>query len=181
MNRISTTSALFITLVTMCIAGGCRQPIGASSTKTPDVLIGKIRTDKASSELLNRLHSTPVRVTHTENHYYYSFTKDGIELICDSQDRIKTVFIFSGSDHYGSYIGELPMNLRLSDSRIEVNRKLGKPSASGVDTEGILGNIPMWDKFYLPTYSLHVEYGTNGTLRQITLSTLEGDPPNNQF
>jgi hypothetical protein len=165
----------------MCIAGGCRQPLGASSTQTPDVLIGKIRTDKVPSELLSRLQSKPVRAAYTEKHYYYSFAQDGIELLCDSHDRIKTVFIFAGDDHYGSYVGELPRNIRLSDSRTEVNRKLGKPSVSGVNAEGIFGNIPMWDKFYLPTYSLHVEYGTNGTLRQITLSMLEGESPNKQF
>jgi len=170
---------IFAALISLLLTGSCSQSPSRASPNTPDILIGKALTDKDASDLLNRLQARPERTAYDEKQYHYSFTQAGIELICDPQDRITTVFIFAGDDHHGRYMGDLPRKLRFSDSRAEISQKLGMPSMSGGGTKDtMLGKIPIWDKYYFPTYSLHVEYGTNGTVNQITLSTPGSELPN---
>jgi len=178
MKIVSIGIALLAALSSLLLAGGCGQSPSKASPNTPDILIGKTLTDKDASELLNKLQARPERTAFDAKEYYYSFTQAGIELICDPQDRITTVFIFAGDDNHGRYVGDLPRNLRFSDSRAEVSQKLGMASMSGGGTEGTLGKIPIWDKYYFPTYSLHVQYGTNGNVSQITLSTPGSELPN---
>jgi len=176
MKSASINLAMFATLSCLLIAGGCCKSSSVTPPNTPEILIGKALTDKDASAFLNQLQAKPERIAFDKKEYYYCFTQAGIELICDRQDRITTVFIYAGDEHHGRYIGNLPRNLRFSDSRAEVSQKLGMPSMSGGGTKRMIGKVPIWDKYYLPTYALHVEYGTNGTITQITLMTLGSEP-----
>lgn len=169
--------SIFITLtfMTIFIVGGCDQITTTQPDVSPDILIGKSLTDQNVSDFLNDLKVLPEKSKCKGDDYYYSFTQSGIDLICNNEDRILTVFIYSGDNDHKAYTGTLPHKLRFKDTRSEVIEKIGLAPKAGGGRGGILGRIHIWDIYDLPTHSLHVQYTTNGTIGQITLRTLGSD------
>jgi hypothetical protein len=83
---------------------------------------------------------------------WYEFEGRGVEVICDEVERIRTIFLHRGD---GEALSELPFSI----SRREVLERFGAPSKSG-DRVRIpaLGDRGAWDRFTLPTASIHVQY-----------------------
>ena len=61
--------------------------------------------------------------------FYASWKERGVSLMFDTRaDTLHRVFLFPGGrDGYSRYPGELPAGLRFSDSRADVEAKLGPP------------------------------------------------------
>lgn len=83
---------------------------------------------------------------------WYEFEGRGVEVICDEDDRIRTIFLRRGD-------GELLSEISFSLSRREVLERYGAPSKSGCATRiPALGDQGAWDRFTLPMGSIHVQY-----------------------
>ena len=86
----------------------------------------------------------------------YIFPRNGLDFICDGDDRVRTIFLYS-DDHrrFEEGIVDFPFSL----TRQEVMERLGSPSKSGGPVnDPILGNFGTWDRFARLGYSIHVEY-----------------------
>lgn len=146
------------------------QSSSATVVESVDSLIGKPLNNSEVNSFLNNLRSRPKKSERFNDEFYYSYKDDGIELICDKGDRITTVFLYAGDQRQKRYQGVLPQGLSFSDTREDVIRKLKTPSKSG-DYEG-----QAWSKYYFPAYSLHVQYGEDKTITQLTVMTPNSDP-----
>jgi hypothetical protein len=111
--------------------------------------------------------------------YYRIYKQDGLELLCDTNDRIMTVFLFSEDlDGFHQYKGKLPGGLGFSDGREAVTKKFGLPDCSGGgdrDKEGG-GTRDIWDKFATNYGAVNFTYRAQNTLKQITLMAPSNDP-----
>jgi len=86
----------------------------------------------------------------------YIFPQGGLDLICDADDKVRTIFIYN--DELRHFEGEI-LNPPLSSNRQEVIERLGPPSKNGCPlNDPILGEFGPWDRFARPGYSIHVEY-----------------------
>jgi hypothetical protein len=95
----------------------------------------------------------------------YEFDDNGLSIICDSDDRIRSIFI--DVDIFDQKLVEIPF----SSSRSEVLDMLGKPAKVGAARkDAILGEYGPWDRFDEAGYSIHVEYQPHADrIRKITL------------
>lgn len=86
----------------------------------------------------------------------YVFIKNGIDFVCDGEEKIRTIFIYNDDNRcFEEGIEDFPFSL----TRGEVLRRLGSPSKSGgLVNDPILGDSGAWDRFVRPDYSIHVEY-----------------------
>jgi len=92
--------------------------------------------------------------------FHVDFLKCGIGVIAAIDGKVSSLQLFSqGHQKFGQYLGLLPNDLLFSDSRAEVRRKLGHPSAyvEGVENS-IFGFINPWDRFDFGAISLHIQY-----------------------
>src|SRR5262245_7006001 len=82
---------------------------------------------------------------------YYTFKEHGLDLICDEDGRIRTIFIRRGN---GESLSEVPFSLR----RQEVLDRFGAPSKSAGRTRvPVLGEQGAWDTFTLQNYTCHIQ------------------------
>lgn len=86
----------------------------------------------------------------------YVFPHNGMDLVCDQDDRVSTVFLYAdGSRCFTDGVEELPFGA----GRRDVIARLGTPSRSGDKSSSpILGEHGPWDRFSRPGYAIHVEY-----------------------
>jgi hypothetical protein len=92
--------------------------------------------------------------------FYMRFSESGVLLDAELDGRVASIFFHgTNSDEYRKYSGSLPDDLSFSDSRSEVRKKLGVPSASGggIDVP-MFGKAPNWDRYDRDSYSLHLQY-----------------------
>ena len=83
---------------------------------------------------------------------WYEFEGHGVEVICDEAERIRTIFLHRGD---GESLAEIPFSI----SRREVLERFGAPAKSGAPVRiPVLGDRGAWDRFTLPTASIHVQY-----------------------
>jgi hypothetical protein len=95
-----------------------------------------------------------VRDDLVERIFHYVFPKHGLELRCDKDEKVSTIFIDSDE-----LIGGDALELSLASARSEVLSCLGTPSKSGARLrDPILGDYGAWDRFLKPGYAIHVEY-----------------------
>lgn len=105
----------------------------------------------------------------------YVFAHDGFDFVCDSENKVQTVFLFSDkSRRFKEDVQDLPFAL----SREAVIARLGQPSRSGGRVSSkILGERGAWDRFDHHAYSIHVEYRLDvDTINKITLMRADGVP-----
>jgi hypothetical protein len=87
-----------------------------------------------------------------EKEISYEFEGHGVEVVCDEAERIRTIFLHRGD-------GEALSGIPFSISRREALERFGVPSKSGAPSWiPALGDYGAWDRFTLPTASIHVEY-----------------------
>ena len=83
---------------------------------------------------------------------WYEFKGHGVEVICDEDERIRTIFLHRGD-------GEALSEVAFSLSRREVLERYGSPSKSGAPVQFPgLSDRGAWDRFTLPTASIHFQY-----------------------
>jgi hypothetical protein len=105
----------------------------------------------------------------------YVFTDHGLELRCDKEEKILSIFLDADAvDGYSASIVEIPF----SNSRKEVLVRFGIPSKSGAGmVDPILGAYGAWDRFTLPNHTLHIEYrATSDCIKRITFMVNEITP-----
>ncbi len=92
----------------------------------------------------------------------YIFEDRGLEVQCDGDERVETIFMYS--EKHGGFDESL-LDFSLASSREQVLAHLGTPSRSGEKTsDPILGECGAWDRFDYtePELSAHFEYRLNG-------------------
>jgi hypothetical protein len=96
---------------------------------------------------------------------YLSAKAEGFELLIEG-GVIGTVFLHGeGDEGFGEYAGPMPEGVEFALTREQVIERLGPPDHQG----------DMWDKWYAPAWSLHVEY-YGGGMNMVTLMTAASDP-----
>lgn len=85
----------------------------------------------------------------------YVFTHNGMDLVCDEEENVRSIFAFSDESRcFKEGIQDLPFVL----GRREVRARFGSPSKSGGISKGILGDYGPWDRFSRGKYSIHVHF-----------------------
>jgi len=95
----------------------------------------------------------------------YVFPQHGLELTCDNDEKIHSIFL--KSDSFDQALLDIPF----SSSRSDVLSLLGVPSKSGgAHTHPILGEYGAWDLFARPGHAIHVGYRADADrIRMVTL------------
>ena len=98
----------------------------------------------------------------------YVFPKHGLELRCDWDDTVNTIFLHAAQ--YG-VVDESLFWLSFSSTRRQVRQRLGSPSKSGGPlNDAVLGPSGAWDRFTLSGHTVHDEYRVNSDcISMITL------------
>ena len=99
---------------------------------------------------------------------HYVFPQHGLELRCDRDDKVSTIFLYS--DEFNGFDESL-FDVPFSSNRQEVKERLGPPSKSGDKvSDPILGEYGAWDRFARPRHTIHVEYRAGADrVKKITL------------
>ena len=83
---------------------------------------------------------------------WYEFEGHGIEVICDEDERVRTIFLHRGE-------AEALAEVSFAASRTQVVAQLGAPSKSGKAVRiPVLGDRGAWDRFTGPDCVIHVQY-----------------------
>jgi hypothetical protein len=83
---------------------------------------------------------------------WYEFEGRGVEVIGDETDHIRTIFLHRGD-------GEALSEIAFSLSRQAVMDRFGSPEVSGNAVRiPVLGDKGAWDRFRLPSDSIHIQY-----------------------
>ena len=94
----------------------------------------------------------------------YEFDALGVDVTCDSDGRIRAIFVHRWAPDILSHV---PFSLR----RSQVIDRLGTPSKSGAASHhAILGPSGAWDRFDSATHSIHIEYAADAD--EVELITL---------
>jgi hypothetical protein len=95
---------------------------------------------------------------------WYEFGGRGVEVICDEDELIRTIFLHAGVD---ASLSEIPFG----STRHEVLERFGPPSKSGPATRHpVLGDSGAWDRFPSGTTTVHIQYRLDAN--EIDLITL---------
>ncbi len=102
---------------------------------------------------------------------WYEFEGHGVEVICDVDERIRSIFLHRGD---GEAISEVAFSL----NRREVLSRFGSPSKSGSAVRiPALGDKGGWDRFKLPAGSIHIQYRLDrDEIELITLMRRDAEP-----
>ncbi len=83
---------------------------------------------------------------------WYEFDGRGVEVICDEDETIRTIFLHTGVDQS---LSDIPLTL----TRQEVLERFGCPSASGPPMRHpVLGESGAWDRFSSAASTIHIQY-----------------------
>lgn len=106
-----------------------------------------------------------------EPRVYYIFKTHGLELRCDEEERVNTIFL--RTDEYDDF-----KLIPFSWGRQMVLEYFGSPSKSGNKlSDPVLGDFGAWDRFTLPKYTVHVEYRIESEgIKRITLMCADAVP-----
>ena len=89
--------------------------------------------------------------------FSYAFLGKPIEVICDRNELISTIFLFAESSD-GFNFSEFPF----SSTRVQLRQRLGEPSKSGEKSVSpVLGPSGAWDRFAQEDFTIHIEYRTD--------------------
>jgi hypothetical protein len=98
----------------------------------------------------------------------YIFPQNGMDLICDADDRLTTIFLYADETRcFKEDLLDLPFSL----TRKQVIECLGPPSKSGGPiNDPVLGECGSWDRFARSEYSIHVEFRVDADrIKMVTL------------
>jgi hypothetical protein len=122
-------------------------------TQTDAILriIGQKQDSPGLRELLHTVKTRP-EISKFSDCYFHSYKEHGISLRFNTRGRVDAVILYAeGADGYGQYAGDPPYGIHLTDTRADVEQKLGEAPKSG---PGV--NWPFWVTY--PDLGLHVTY-----------------------
>jgi hypothetical protein len=83
---------------------------------------------------------------------WYEFHERSVEVICDENETIRTIFLHAGVDQV---LAVIPFEL----TRQQVLDRFGSPSQSGAPMrDPVLGAYGPWDRFTSDNGTVHIEY-----------------------
>ena len=99
---------------------------------------------------------------------HYVFPQHGLELRCDGNDRVSTIFLYA--DEFGGF-DECLFDIPFSSNRQQVTERFGSPLKSGGElSDPILGEYGAWNRFTRLGHEIHVEYRADADrIKMITL------------
>lgn len=128
---------LILTILTLTLLGCSKQEEDLQS------LIGLDINSKHFQTYLNKLESEP-KISKYDDSYYYVFNTKGIDFLFSNTDTITSVFLYSeGSDENRQFQGKTPYNIQFTDTRRDVEQKLGPPDKNGGG--GVISFYSSWD------------------------------------
>jgi len=105
----------------------------------------------------------------------YVFPQNGLALLCDSNEDVRTMFLYSEDrGGFDESLFEIPFSL----TREGVFMKYGQPAKRGPRSTGILGESGAWERFVRPQgVVVHIQYRTDAdSIELITLMCAEDAP-----
>jgi hypothetical protein len=135
-------------------------------------LLGRLIESPVGEALIAELGEREVK-TVVDRHYF-KFQAEGLSLATDDAMTIRTICLYGRErEDYQRYARDLPHGLQWDWDRRRVQAVRGRPSTSGgCEETPFYGRAAQWDRYDLPTYSLHLEYRTEGQgILLVTLST----------
>jgi DnaJ domain len=198
-NEAYAMLTLYLSHKTQFIAEELKEPIYAEQSKRDDQdrktsygfseidlvsLLGKSKYNKKIKHYLSSLNIKSQDIDRDLGHYC---VKEYI-----SYSRFKNIYNYSFKNHdfqlvflsniliticlYPQYIGNIPGDLRFSDDRQIIIKKIGQPSQSSRDYKVWGGSQEeVWDKWFFPKYSICVTYYNSGKIS--TIAVLKGGEP----
>ncbi len=107
-----------------------------------------------------------------EDTFYLNNKREGIEIVLSKDLKISSIHLFSGDEDYKLFTGELPFKIKFSFKREDIQAIFGRPNKTGGGHRSLyIEIIPIWDKYYFETYSLHFQYSETG-IDTITIASL---------
>jgi hypothetical protein len=106
--------------------------------------------------------------------YYLSNESKGIECVFSEKKILRAIQLFNGvKDDYNKFDGNLPLNLKFSDSMESANLKIDiEPFQEGASEElAFIGKTNPWRKYQLNDYFLRLEFDDNNSIALITISS----------
>lgn len=93
---------------------------------------------------------------------HYLSTEAGLEVVLTEGLTVTAIHLKAPTAEQSGYKGALPLSLHFTHTRAEIQQALAAKGIRGIAGGGsqhaILGRIPRWEKYYLATYHLHVQY-----------------------
>jgi hypothetical protein len=106
-------------------------------------LIGLEINSTEIQRFLNRFEDNP-EINKYSDAYYYSYKSKGVGLRFSNNDTLTAIFLYSeASDNFRQYQGDIPYNLQFTDTRKNVEEKLGPPDTNGGG--GVINFYSIWD------------------------------------
>jgi hypothetical protein len=94
---------------------------------TLKALLGKVEESEEMAAFRRGLKDPP-KVSRFSDIYYHEWKDHGLAFLFDKKGALTTIFLYAdGADGYKQYRGQLPEGLRFSDTREDVENKLGEP------------------------------------------------------
>ena len=119
--------------------------------RVTDYLGGHVSTLLAEEPFNNWPFKRSIPDDPGEKAIYYTFGGHGLQLLCDADETIVSIFVLSEGP-----FSEVPFSSR----REEVLERFGTPSKSG----------PKWDRFSRPHSTIHISYRADAdAIKLITL------------
>ena len=108
-----------------------------------------------------------------EGSYHYIYKSKGIELSFNKNDKLNCIFIYSeSSSNNRQYQGELPFSLYFTDTRAEIEKKIGLPDIKG--GEGFIPYYCTWNDLGITiTYKNKDLRNMDNKIHHITLSKIK--------
>lgn len=84
----------------------------------------------------------------------------GVSVTATLEGHVEAIHLYSeGFKKHREFGGVLPHGISFQNGREEIRANLGIPALSGGgDVVPVLGAIPLWDRFKMSGYDLHVQY-----------------------
>jgi hypothetical protein len=124
------------------------------SLQKPEHLVGASATDPNLKEFLSSLDGK-TKVDHFAEMKIVEYPDGGAAIYLDRDERVTAIFFYGDVDEdHKYYDGILPKGLSFHDTKADVERKLGSPSASGTEKD----TRAPWERFDFENYSAHVKF-----------------------
>jgi hypothetical protein len=162
------------------------EPVWSWPARTdPAKLLGRTVLESRVQEIFRELGFVPrcggtgrARLSRS-----YLARDAGVEIAADTHGTIVTVFLhFHGDDGFDSYCGEIPGGGGTEPRRSSLRAALGRPERSGGPfRDRYLGEFGPWDRWVLPAFVLHAQYGLDGErLHRVTVTMPDGVTPDTE-
>lgn len=133
--------------------------------------VGKNIRSTEAQKILNQFDEPPETMRFDET-YYYIYKQSGVDIRIDSEDTIKAFFLYGeGTDGHRQYMGDLPYSLKFTDTRKDIELKLGPPDKNGGSTT--LSYRSSWDKLGI---SVTYKYADPGRMDNVVAHLVLDSP-----